>query len=226
MFIEMLATIFVLVYQMNEQSLILLPIQSTFNCSPTWEKEISEYLSRNHLVRTEERNSVIGSRHAFWLDHDGRIVSADIIDETKLHCPVPQNETNAHLSFSPPRSPTVWNGQSNMKTLDGCLAQWESNHTCQSNEQYKWCVRALNETSCSDVSVESTTWSIELSFKKSFRHATLPLSALGYSKKPTCNTVACLHPSFNFFPADICTIIRKLVAPQKDFFICHVMLNC
>lgn len=57
--------------------------------------------------------------------------------------------------------------------------------------------------------------SIDL-FYKSFRHATLQLSALGYSENHASNMGACCHPSFALSPVDISTIARSQGTLQGD----------
>lgn len=72
---------------------------------------------KSPLVQKEHEHFVFGGCHASWVDHDGVVVSADIIEEIELHGPVPQNATNPHLFFSTPWSPTGVDGQINMRPV-------------------------------------------------------------------------------------------------------------
>lgn len=131
MCIEMLVCEFVMFYQLNGQSVILLPTQSTFYSSQTREKALSAYPPRNHVsFQTEDKQSVRGVCHAVWEDHSGGILSANIYDVIVRSCPVQQNETTTHISLHTPWSPTVFIKQSNLKLLDNLLAQQESIAIC------------------------------------------------------------------------------------------------
>lgn len=153
--------------------------------------------------------------------HDGEIVSADINDEIELHFPVPQKMTNTHLSSFIPWSPTVVNGQRNMETV----VSWPFSTTVSKYMSVQGlvgpmlCVSPLNETGRSEVSVQSKLLSIKLLFYESFCHATLSLSALGFSKNPACSTGARHHPYFDLFAADIFTIICHRVHWKRIFYV-------
>lgn len=82
-----------------------------------------------------------------------------------------------------------------------------------------FCVSPLDRPSRWEVSGQSTMSSIKLSFHGSYRHATLPLLALGHFKKYTCSTGACSHTSFDMLPPDFCTFISHRTHFKKMYYV-------
>lgn len=57
------------------------------------------YVEGSPFVQAEDRQYTLGGFHAFWVHHEGGMISTYVRDEIELHWPVQLNETDIHLSF-------------------------------------------------------------------------------------------------------------------------------